>query len=159
MLRQEIHWEKQFKELSGYLKEFITLNKLRNTPERYEILESALDLEYTHPASNAQMLYAHHSTQGYVASRNSIYNALNLFEEASILIKLPETAEGSNYCFTYRTSGNMLMICRRCGNISFYKRKRELIQIKHIVPPRFNVTNPVIILYGICIKCKKIKKK
>lgn len=150
-------------QLSAHLMDYIKGHKLRNTPERLEILDTALDLEKDAQVFNAQMLYTHHSNRGYAASKNSIYNTLSLFENASLLVRLPETilGAGSNYCFSYRTDGNIILSCKKCGMFSLFKRKRELTLIRNLMPPRFKVNNSLVILSGECNKCvnKKIKQQ
>lgn len=154
MAPKEEHRKETEEQLAAHLRQYIAHHSLRNTPERYEILHSALSLEAIHPAFSVNMLYEYHCATGYMLSYNSIYNTLDLFEKANIVCRLPDTASGSGFCFVKRVRESMVLICNRCGSVSFYRKKRDLMMLQKISPAHFTVDNPMVVLYGRCSKCR-----
>lgn len=135
--------------LRDMLTRYLQANHLRKTPERYTILEKAVELS---AHFGADQLYNAMEEAGYHVSRATLYNTLELLCEAGILNRHIFSTNQARY--EVARGSHLHLICRRCGAI------REVDEPDLTSPllsegydgfqPEYSST----IVYGICADCQ-----
>ncbi|WP_329905388.1 Fur family transcriptional regulator [Porphyromonas pogonae] len=141
------------------LRTYIDSHKLRNTLERYEVLASAYMLDKKGPFT-ASDLYHNHNKKHSRITKGSIYNVLDLLEEADIVVKIPaESSFCVLYIMAYHTEDQFIAICNKCGKVSFYPREKSQTFTHKTLLGRFKVCRPVLYTFGRCATCSRKQKK
>lgn len=127
---------------------FLNEKKLRKTPERFAILRKAIDLN-SHFEVDA--LHAAIEKDGYHVSRATVYNTVELLEEAGILRKL-SFGNGTSVYELHRDN-HIHLICKKCGKIietdnPGISASLMKIQLDSFTPQGFDVK-----IYGLCSEC------
>lgn len=130
------------------LVDFLSRHGLRKTPERFAILRKALEVE-SHFEVDA--LHAAIEKDGYHVSRATVYNTVELLEEAGILRKL-SFGNGSSVYELHRDN-HIHLICKKCGKIieiESHSISTSLLRLKleSFSPDSFDVK-----VYGLCSEC------
>ncbi|MDE5713631.1 MAG: transcriptional repressor [Muribaculaceae bacterium] len=129
---------------------FLTENRLRKTPERFEILQSAL---YHKGHFDVDSLYRQMEEKGYHVSRATIYSTLELLCSAGIIRRLLFDTHQARYERAGQTHSHL--VCTECGEI----REVDLEEIDGTLArmefPKFTPAYFSTCIYGICEKCKK----
>lgn len=102
----------EIQSLSRQLTNFLKERHLRKTPERYAILEKAVDLS---AHFGVDQLYNALESEGYHVSRATVYNTLELLCEAGILNRHNFSTNLARY--EVARGSHLHLICRRCGSI------------------------------------------
>lgn len=146
-------------QLPEKLSAYISLCGLRNTPERYEILDAALTLDVEGRPFSSGQVYQQYRALGGLAAKPTVYKTLDLLERASILVKIPQLiGTGIAYHFHYHFDNRVGVICTECDSLSMYKRTRLLRSLDVIAVPGHIVTGHVLYLYGLCRHCQRLSK-
>lgn len=132
------------------LKEFMKLKKMRMTPERKAVLEAAYSIG---TSFTVDMLKAQIDKELNV-TRVTVYNNLELFFQAGIVIKRPVGGNAVEYeaCIDKQTHHHL--VCKMCGQV--YEFKDPSIQMFMSAKKfrKFKMTNCAVVVYGICSKCQ-----
>lgn len=139
------------------LADYLRLNSLRNTPERNALLEAIYQAD---EPLRAEDLSAQMERGGRMRiSRATVYNNLRLFEDAGLVRKLFK----DDKVFFERTDkayGIIRLVCGGCGKITEINNDKVRRQINTMRTRRFNVTNWVLSMNGLCSRCTgELKKK
>ena len=135
--------------LRGQLTDFLQNNHLRKTPERYAILEKAVELS---AHFGVDQLHNAMESAGYHVSRATVYNTLELLCEAGILTRHLFATNQARY--EVARGSHLHLICRRCGAIREVDEpdltSRLLSEPYGDFIPEYSST----IVYGICGECQ-----
>lgn len=135
--------------LRNQLTEFMQSNHLRKTPERYAILEKAVDLS---AHFGVDELYNAMESTGYHVSKATVYNTLELLCRAGILNRHIFSTNQARY--EVARGSHLHLVCRRCGSIREIDQpdltSRLLTDAYDGFEPEYSST----IVYGICDDCK-----
>ncbi len=137
--------------LNAYIKE----HKLRHTYERERVLE------YIHTIDG------HFTTQSVFEAINAespitlmtIYNVLELFVKAGIVVRHPFSGNEVQYETTARANTHHHRICISCGAIKEFSDQKFTRAIKNRTFSTFEKRFHSIYLYGICKKCQPKTRK
>ncbi|MDE7108412.1 MAG: transcriptional repressor [Muribaculaceae bacterium] len=133
--------------------DFLVSKRMRKTPERFEILNCALNCN---GHFDADLLYNLLEANGYHVSKATVYSTLELLSEAGVVRKLLFDTHQARYEIADESHSHL--ICTVCGEIT------------EIAPPGFEVKSCADMLngfhpsyistciYGICRKCQMKKK-
>ena len=145
---------------------------MRNSHEQFRELALKHSLAVTH---QRQVIYeavvashGHHSPESvYAAVRRripsislaTVYNNLRLFIESGLL------REVTPHAATLRVDGNLEphhhLVCSHCKSVQDIEG--DFIDLKRIsrqVPAGFDLTHPVVEVFGLCSRCRtKLRKK
>ncbi len=111
------------------LKEFLKKTKNRNTPERFEVLNYALDYEGHFTADE---LFITMKNGGSFISRATVYNTLELLTQAGLLTLRSFGDKLKHYESNLRKQVHDHLICMDCGHIIEFVRP-EIAAIAHSV--------------------------
>lgn len=138
------------KELDQYI-DILKQKNMRMTSQRYAILEYLLTDEI-HPTANE--IYQHLKTDFPNMSIATIYNNLNFFKEAGILIELPFSDSSSR--FDLSVSKHYHAICNKCGKVIDFNYP-GLVEIEHAIENMtgFKVDGHQFNITGYCPICQK----
>lgn len=135
--------------VENVLVSFLNDRGLRKTPERFAILHKAIELN-SH--FEVDVLHAAIENDGYHVSRATVYNTVELLEEAGILRKL--SFGNSTSVYELHRDNHIHLVCKKCGKIIEMDNPGLVASLmrKHIdnfVPDSFDVK-----IYGLCSDCQ-----
>lgn len=139
------------KDINKYI-DILKQKRIRMTSQRYAILEYLLKDE-VHPTANE--IYEYLKKDFPNMSIATVYNNLNFFKEAGILIELPFGDNSSR--FDLSVTQHYHAICNRCGRaIDFdYPGFDEIEQAVERMTG-FKVENHQFKITGYCTACQKL---
>ncbi len=131
------------------LSSFIKEKKMRNTLERYVVLDKALEQR---PHFDIDELYKDIQTSHNI-SRGTVYNTIEILCECGILHK--HFLHENQAAYELADDRHLHLICLKCGAVSEMKFE-DSVRILHEVDfgdfhPTFASTN----IYGLCANCTK----
>lgn len=140
---------KRFEEAKKFLDAYIANNGMRQTPERYAILNAMFGFEkpFTLDELNEKLKSSELSL-----SRATLYNNLNLFLKINLVIK-HSLAEKTVYDVPGRSIGHCQMVCTICGKVTSVQSIKLDKVINDINLSRFRKESYVLYFYGICSNC------
>lgn len=137
--------------LNAYIKQ----HKLRRTYERERVLEYILTIDghFTIQSVHEEM------NKETPISRGSIYNIIELFLNAGIVVRHPFAGAEAEYETTMRAATHHHRICTSCGAIKEFSDQKFNKAIKNRSFASFEKQFHSIYLYGLCKKCQPKTKK
>lgn len=139
------------------LTEYLTINGLRKTPERYAILETLYKVKKHVSADELHDMME----SSFKVSRGTVYSTLETLYNAHLAIR--HQFDTATVYERIPDKPHYHMICTECGIVSeFYnvtlKNALSTIKIKG-----FSISDHKLYVYGTCTKCKqrlgRLKKK
>lgn len=142
------------------LREFLKKGKNRITPERFEVLDSALDFDGHFGADDLYILMKNKKSR---VSRATVYNTLELLVQCDLLSKRNFGDNMTRYESSYKKQSHDHLICMDCGRIvEFPNTSFEQIPTEVCEGLGFNFESYSFNIFARCknIKtCKYYKKK
>lgn len=132
------------------LTEYLKGKNTRKTPERFEILRVICQTPGIFSIDELQEIMEKNAK--FQVSRVTLFNTLNLLEDASLVIK-HTLSRAAHYecCITPRPM--VCLVCQKCGAI----RKLESNKIENWLSEQkckqFVITQPVLYFHGLCRSC------
>lgn len=102
-------------------KKFLKREKHRITPERFEVLDYALDYDGHFGADD---LYIVMKTKKSNVSRATIYNTLELLAKCDLLAKRNFGDGITRFESSYNRKNHDHLICTNCGNITEFRKTK-----------------------------------
>ncbi len=138
--------------LTRYLK---ADGKQRLTPERYAILDTILGIQ---GHFDAESLYYRLLTNGIKVSKATVYNTLDILQNAGLVSKYRFNDKTSRYEKAFGRPHHHHLICLQCGEIiEFVNEKLEAIQGDVCDENSFSPQSSTLQIFGTCSKCKRKK--
>ena len=136
------------------LAEYIKTHNLRNTSERFTILEEIYSDKFGH--FNVESLYNHLKTKNFSVTKTTLYNSLEIFIEAGLVVKHLFGNNISIYEKIFERTQHDHLICTKCGTISEFCDPR-LLDIQNTVKDayKFDIEYHSLYFYGVCNDCRK----
>ena len=134
--------------------DFLAEKKYRKTPERFAILEKVYSYD---GFFDAEMIFEGLQHE-YRVSRATVYNTLEILSEAKLIVShlFDNTKVNYEKCFVKKS--HHFLICSGCGKMKEFSDKQisAAIQVKNF--KGFEISYYTLTLYGLCNKCKRMKK-
>ncbi len=133
------------------LTNYLELNKLRKTPERYAILDAVYSLggHFTLEELSGKL----NAELNFPVSRATLYNTLRLFMELRLVIR--HRFQGSTkYEACYDNNSHSHQICTVCGKVIEVKSPQISEAINSLHMKRFRKDGYTLYIYGICSTCQ-----
>ena len=136
--------------LTRYLK---SDGKQRLTAERYAILDAVLAIQ---GHFDAESLYYRLLANGVKVSKATVYNTLDILQDAGLVSKYRFSDKTSRYEKAFGRPHHHHLICLQCGEIiEFVNEKLETIQGDVCTEKNFNPQSSTLQIFGTCSKCKR----
>lgn len=135
--------------------EYLSLHKLRKTPERYAILEHIYSLK---GHFDMDSLFNSMRDSGFRVSRATLYNTIELLLDCGLVIKHQFGANVSKYERAYGNENHDHFICLGCGDVKEYKNMTPFTMTQKKRFQKFKVSYYSLYIYGICNKCQRARK-
>lgn len=129
-------------------RQFLTSNGLRQTPERIEIMRSALTCE---GHFDADILYSRLEQSGYHVSRATLYSTLGLLCDAGLIRKLLFDTHQARYELASSTHSHLICTC--CGKIIEIDLSNFDDALKKVRSDGFSPVYASTCIYGLCNEC------
>ncbi|MDE7419582.1 MAG: transcriptional repressor [Muribaculaceae bacterium] len=127
---------------------FLTNGKFRKTPERYAILRKAIEL---HSHFDVDALHMAIERDSYHVSRATVYNTVELLEDAGILSK---NVFGQNPAmYEVNHDNHIHLVCKRCGKIREIENSHIAGHVMQLHTEDFTADSFAITIYGLCGEC------
>ncbi|KUO59144.1 Fur family transcriptional regulator [bacterium BRH_c32] len=136
---------------------FLKQGKYRITPERFEVLESALNFD---EHFGADELYIKMKSEKSRISRATVYNTLELLIRCGLLCKRNFGENKTRYESNYDRKNHDHLICSKCGTITeFSSPKIQKIVSEISLQKGFAITGYSLNIHGNCIDNPDCTKK
>ncbi len=137
---------------SEIFREFLKSEKNRITPERFEVMDSALDYEGHFGADDLYILMKNQNSR---VSRATVYKTLELLVQCNLLSKRHFGENITRYESNFRKQSHDHLICMDCGRIvEFADANANLLPDKISSELGFDVES---YSFNIFARCKNIK--
>ena len=137
----------------GALSKYLSTNRLRNTPERFKILDEVMKGS---GHFDADELHARLRSKGIKVSRATVYNTLDILLQCGLISKYLFGENHSRYEKSFGRPRHDHLICLSCGDIiEFVNEKLSRIQEDVCKENNFRPQNATLQIFGVCEKCQK----
>ena len=137
---------------SEIFREFLKSEKNRITPERFEVMDSALDYEAHFGADDLYILMKNQNSR---VSRATVYKTLELLVQCNLLSKRHFGENITRYESNFKKLSHDHLICMDCGRIvEFADANAKLLPDKISSELGFDVES---YSFNIFARCKNIK--
>ncbi len=135
----------------SHFTEFLKRHQLRNTPERFEVLDAVL----AHKSHfDADELFLRLKSGGSKVSRATVYNTLDKLTRCGIVSRYRFGENLSRYELVYGVEPHHHIICRSCGRIEeFSDRRVERLAEDAARTMGYQLHDHALHLYGLCSDC------
>lgn len=133
--------------LTRYMEE----RAMRKTPERYEILRAAGLANGIFTIDGLMKIMQEEGT--FQVSRATVFNTMELFCDAGLVIKHP-LATAAHY--ELRTDGTpkAYSICRQCNTITRVSTSTAKLALQNLHIRYFSAEDKLLYIHGLCRKCQ-----
>ena len=135
---------------------FLKANKLRQTLERFRILEFVYSMDSLFSVDELHNLMCNNKLRVSLAT---IYNTLDLLQKSNLIIRHNFNNKTIKYEKTPSKSSNYYRICMQCGYVKEFTDKKLKKSISLRTFEAFSTLHHSLYFYGICKKCKTKKRK
>jgi Fur family ferric uptake transcriptional regulator len=140
------------KQAAEILREFLKKGKNRITPERFEVMDYALDYEGHFGADDLYIIMKQKKSR---VSRATVYNTLELLVQCELLSKRNFGDNMTRYESSFKKQSHDHLICMDCGRIvEFTNASLEKVPLELSKKLGFKFEN---YSFNIFARCKNIK--
>lgn len=132
---------------------FMKKNNMRQTPERFAILDKALNQKMHF---DIDCLYKDIEDE-YHVSRTTVYNTMELLCECKIFRK--HFINDCQAVYELYSDKHIHLICSNCGNVELVRDDKTDEYISSLRFKGFHISFPTISIYGLCSKCSRGQKR
>ena len=139
---------KQREEVKERFQRFLHQRGLRQTPERFEVLDALYDTE---GHTDADALYFRLNSKKRTISRATVYNTLNLLMSCDLVVRHQFGEHGAQFEPSYRYWQHDHLICLDCNTVlEFCDPRIQRIQDMVAEIYNFEIKRHALNLYGHC---------
>ena len=135
--------------VKGILDDYLEKSGRRKTPERYAILDAAMQLKGHFSIDDLSLALANNN---FHVSRATLYNTIKLFVNGHLLI-CHRIQNSTRYEFSRKPESHVYLTCKECGKVSETEAKSISRAISVVKARRFKKDGFVLYIYGICSSC------
>ncbi len=143
------------KDVEQRFREFLLAHELRQTRERFAILEAIYSIEGTFTIEHLQELM---QERRFPVSTGTLYSTLQLLIQANLLIRHP-----FNFSSVFERIADShprsYQICNNCHRITRIKSKELASSLETYHPRGFSISHRIVYIYGTCPGCLRKMRK
>jgi Fur family ferric uptake transcriptional regulator len=145
--------EKKKEEVHNALRNFLHVQRLKATPERFAVLD---EIYSTHFHFEAEDILVRMRKKKYRVSRATIYRTLELLEKCGLIRKARLGETKAYYEHTYGRHHHEHMKCEVCGRVIEFESE-EIEKLQDLICKKYNfeMTHHILHLFGVCETCQK----
>ncbi len=132
---------------------FMKTNNMRQTPERFAILDKALNQKMHFDIDS---LYNDIENE-YHVSRTTVYNTMELLCECKIFRK--HFINDSQAVYELYSDKHIHLICSNCGSMTYVRDDKADEYFSSLRFKGFHTSFSTINIYGLCSKCSRKQKR
>jgi len=144
------------KEVEQRFREFLLAHELRQTRERFAILEAIYSIEGTFTIEHLQDLM---QERRFPVSTGTLYATIQLLIQANLLIRHPFNFSSSVFERIADNHPRSYQICNNCHHITRIKSKELANSLETYHPRGFSISHRIVYIYGICPSCQRTIRK
>ena len=130
---------------------YLQIKGQRLSVEREALFDTVLAYERTFSASE---LYEKAKEASCPVTLATVYNALELFVKAGVVIPF-EIQRRETYYLPYFCSYNRaVVVCSECGKTVYLRRVKVYDILAKLITPHFSKSRPLLLYYGYCKDCR-----
>lgn len=139
------------------LKEYLQLHKLRRTPERFAILETAcaFDGHFTLQALKEKVAEDQH----IVVSMATMYNTIALLADAGLVVRHRLGNITEYEIVRLIGESHFHLVCTECGKVREFRNDKLQRHMREMRVGKFTVNSCTLYLYGLCAKCERSMRR
>jgi Fur family ferric uptake transcriptional regulator len=141
-----VDYDDIYKAFTGYLKE----KNLRQTEERCIILKHICSFG---GHFDINTLYEKLEEGPFHVSKATLYNSLDLYVEAGIVVKHQFTPQSVQFELRALANTHQHLICTKCHSVSEVSNRHLLTDLKQLKIRRFTPEYYCMYIFGVCSKC------
>lgn len=138
------------KEVRGILDNYLELNNLRKTPERYAILDAVYGI---HGHFSLNELGDILEKENFRVSRATLYNTMKLLIGLRLVIRHRFIGQ-TKYEACYNNRSHTHQVCTICGNVTEINSAEISRAIDSTKLKRFRKDGYTLYIYGVCSMCQ-----
>lgn len=141
---------KTHSDLQKQLTAYLVKKKLRKTEERYTILQ-----QISSYSGHFDIISLHEKLESlnYHVSKATLYNTLNLFIEAGLIVRHFITSQTVQYELCSLAETHQHLICSYCGDVKEIRNQTLKANIGNLKLRRFTPEFSCLYIYGMCSRC------
>ena len=132
------------------LEDYLKKNHLRQTPERFAVLDAAFSFSTLFSLEELNNLL---DSQNFHVSRTTLYNSLNLFQKLHF-IEMHALPGGTRYEAITVGINQIRRICTVCGSVVAVRNAIISTAVEGTHLRRFRKDNFSLCIYGVCSTCQ-----
>lgn len=133
------------------LTQYMIEKSMRKTPERYEVLRVAGLADGIFTIDELMQLMHKHAE--FQVSRATLFNTMELFCEAGLVIK-HLLATSSHYELRSDNTPKAYVICRQCNTIARVSTSTAKLALQSLHVRFFSIEDKLVYMHGLCRKCQ-----
>ena len=138
------------------LRQYLIANGLRQTKERYAILQAVYSIEGTFSIEELQTMM---QQRRLPVSMSTLYATTQLLVQANLLVQHPFSTSLTLFESITDNRPRCYQICNTCHHITRIKNKELLLGIDAYRPRSFSIRHRILYVYGICGRCERQLRK
>jgi len=141
---------KTHSDLQKQLTAYLVKKKLRKTEERYTILQQICEFP-----GHFDIITLHENLESlnFHVSKATLYNNLDLFIEAGLIVRHFITPQTVQYELRSLAETHQHLICTHCGDVKEIRNQTLKANIGNLKLRRFTPEFSSLYIYGICSRC------
>lgn len=141
---------------SQKLTEYLESNKMRKTPERYEILQTICQTKGIFSVDKLSEEMA--AKAKFQVSRATLFNTLELFIKAQLVVKHTLIRSAMYEC-CIQPHPMVCLVCQKCDSVTKLEDEDMQLWLRSLKVKQFAIRQPVLYLHGVCKKCAATRPK
>jgi Fur family ferric uptake transcriptional regulator len=135
---------------------YLVANGLRQTRERFAILEAIYEQEGTFTIDDLSQIM---QMNRFHVSTNTLYLTTQLLVQANLLIRHPFSSSAATFERIADDRPRSYQICSHCHHITRIKSKELAASLETYHPRSFAVSHRIVYVYGTCTSCQRQMRK
>ena len=142
--------------VAAQFRDFLIAHQLRQTRERFAILEAIYDIEGTFTIEDLQQTM---QDRRFPVGIATLYQTTQLMVQANLLIRHPFLSSAAVFERITDDRPHSYQICSDCHRITRIKSKELASSLENYHTRSFHITHRIVYVYGICVSCQRQARK
>lgn len=132
------------------LDDFLALNSMRKTSERYRILDAICDFDGYFTVDELQEILS--QDRHFIVSRATLYNTIKLFIKLRLIVRHRFQGK-TQYEMCQDSANHFHQMCTICGKVKDFESPELTEAVSKIHLRRFRIEAVTLYVYGACSTC------